>query len=124
MDEIRIALFGFVGGLLRYMVIGYFINHSTVLGTLIINLIGCFGLGLVNHFLALQERIPATITLAIGTGLIGAFTTFSTFTYDIFNLIQQGHYLDAFSYLLSSIILGLVMSYLGVVLGDNLRKKV
>ncbi|WP_156321963.1 FluC/FEX family fluoride channel [Lacticaseibacillus thailandensis] len=58
MDEIRIALFGFVGGLLRYMVIGYFINHSTVLGTLIINLIGCFGLGLVNHFFSVTRENP------------------------------------------------------------------
>lgn len=124
MDEIRIAFFGFAGGLLRYMIDGYFINHNTVIGTLIINLIGCFGLGLVNHFLALQEKFPATLTLAIGSGFIGAFTTFSTFTCDIFNLVQQSHYLGAVTYLLSSIILGLVMAYLGVILGDYLRKQV
>lgn len=85
-------------------------------GTLLINVLGSFGIGL---FLALTvTRLPALAAWRplIVTGLLGGFTTFSTFSYETYELIVAGSWLAAALNLLLSVILGLVAVVLGVAL--------
>ena len=84
-------------------------------GTLLINLSGSFILGL---FLVLMvERVPGRpLTRLFGaTGLLGAYTTFSTFVYELARLIQHGHLLTATTYVLASLVFGLACAWAGTI---------
>lgn len=83
--------------------------------TLAINLAGSFALGLLLVLLA--ERFPGArlVRPLLGTGLIGAFTTFSTFVLEAFDLIRTGHVLVAVIYLTASLFGGLLCAAAGLV---------
>ncbi|AFD28043.1 MULTISPECIES: fluoride efflux transporter CrcB [Deinococcus] len=82
------------------------------LGTLVINVLGCFLLGLV---IALNARglVSAEWRLAFGTGFVGAFTTFSTFTWESDLLLRNSESLHASLYILGNLLLGYVAVLLG-----------
>jgi CrcB protein len=83
-------------------------------GTLVINLGGCFILGL---FATLASRLAWNDNwrLLIAIGFVGAFTTFSTFEYETFELARQGNLLRAGINVCGSVIFGFVAVYVGVV---------
>ena len=83
------------------------------LGTLFINLIGCFFLGWFLTFVSQKKKIRPELTLLIGTGFVGSFTTFSTFSVETLNLLQQGLMFQGLLYVLTTTILGLGLTYLG-----------
>ncbi|AQW21565.1 camphor resistance protein CrcB [Lentilactobacillus curieae] len=120
MDELLIAIFAILGGMARFGVDAIIPTTTFPLATVIINLIGCFVLALINNTLAVSERFPAQLTLALGTGMIGAFTTFSTFTVEIIKLLQSHEVVTAGMYLLVSIIGGIFLAYLGSILGKKI----
>ena len=78
--------------------------------TLCINSIGCFFLAWL--FTKYMKRSP--LVLAIGTGFLGAFTTFSTFSLETLLLVEQGKWLLAGSYIASSVGGGLLCATIGV----------
>ena len=89
-------------------------------GTLVVNVTGSFLLGLV--FVLLTERIessPAT-RLTLTTGLLGAYTTFSTFSLETFRLLEDGAYGAAALNVVGNLVLGLVAVAVGVALGRAL----
>ena len=112
-----IALFGAIGTLARFSVIQITPNiFQTIfpIGTLAVNLLGCFLIGLVSgmldtKFISLDENFKNYITI----GFLGGFTTFSSFTQDFFNLINSANYLLAFIYISISVFFGLLTFYLG-----------
>ncbi|AMV59764.1 CrcB protein [Pediococcus damnosus] len=122
MDELIIGIFAFVGGISRYG-----LDHLIPFGdyfpvaTLVINVLGSFLLALVTTAWSLNERISARLTLGIGTGLIGAFTTFSSFSLEIFDLLVNHHYLLGIAYATLSLVSGVVGAGLGVFLGEKLK---
>lgn len=107
---------GAIGATLRYLVGQWSSNwHFTTMpiGTLLVNIIGCFLMGLL---MGLSERFttfPREIYLMLTVGLCGAFTTFSTFSADTFHLMDSGHFLTALSYIVLSIALGFTLFYIG-----------
>jgi fluoride exporter len=115
MNLISVMLGGFFGALTRYG-IGEWIQteNGFPLGTLLINLIGCFFLGWFLTFITLRKNIKPELTLLIGTGFVGSFTTFSTFSLETILLFQNGQGVYAVLYILTSIILGLMMAYFGL----------
>lgn len=115
---IAVMLGGFFGALTRYG-IGEWIQTENVfpLGTLFINLIGCFFLGWFLTYITIRKNIKLELTLLIGTGFVGSFTTFSTFSLETILLFQNGQGVSAVIYILTSIIFGLMMSYFGLKLG-------
>lgn len=102
---------GFFGAMSRYglsQVIPQ--EYDFPLSTVFINSIGCFCLAWL--FTKYTRRTP--IILAIGTGFLGAFTTFSTFTVDSLILLEQGKWFLAGGYISSSVGGGLLFAVLGV----------
>ena len=112
-----IALFGAFGTLARFSVIEItpkIFQTIFPIGTLAVNLWGCFLIGLVSgildtKFISIDENFKNYITI----GFLGGFTTFSSFTQDFFNLINSANYLLAFIYIFISVFFSLLTFYLG-----------
>jgi CrcB protein len=115
---IAVGLGGFAGALLRYGISEWIpAVNGFPWGILMINWTGCLFLGWFLTAAGRQFQIPPHVTLAIGTGFVGAYTTFSTFAVDTVHLIQDGHMGKALLYILSSVIVGLLLAFAGVRLG-------
>lgn len=106
---------GFIGAISRYS-IGEWIQPANgfPLGTLLINLSGCFLLSWFLTFYTVRKHFRAEFTLFIGTGFIGSFTTFSTFSVETILLFQNGLAVYGVIYILVSIIFGILLAYLGL----------
>lgn len=117
MNELWIGLFAILGGSLRYSLSQWWALDTFPIGTLAVNLIGCFLLSFLNQTLAHSKRVPTQLTLGIGTGFIGAFTTFSSFMNDAVQLMLQAQYFRAGIYLIGSIGLGLGFGFIGYYAG-------
>ena len=89
-------------------------------GTLLINITGSFLLGLFMALATERFLIDPRWRLLVAVGFFGAYTTFSTFTYESFNLIFKGQWLPGLVNLLGSSLLGLAAAGLGVYLGKIL----
>jgi fluoride exporter len=117
-----IGIGGIVGSLLRYClasVISYFWNENFPLGTLLINVTGAFLLGwFTNRFVARQKLHPYFLT-AFTSGVVGSYTTFSTFCVDTVKLIEQGAYISGLLYMAASLFCGLLFVKLGMRLGEK-----
>ena len=113
-----VAVGGAIGAVARYGVnvsASHLFGHGFPWGTLIVNVVGSFLMGVAIVKFA-QIEISAPLKTMMITGFLGAFTTFSTFSLDIFHFISAGRYWFAISYLLLSIILGLTAVTLGIIL--------
>ncbi len=119
---ILIGLMGTAGALCRYSVSMLF--HSTLpLGTLFVNILGCL---LLPFFFILVRELgyfSEDLVNAIGTGFVGAFTTFSSFTVEIIRLIEGGKISMALFYLLISTSGGLLAAYISVMFSNYVIKK-
>lgn len=111
MNFILLGIGGAFGSITRYK-IGTIISSRTnskfPWGTFIINITGAFLLGLVTSL-----NVNKNLSLLLADGFLGAYTTFSTFMYEGFNLFEDRKKLNAFIYILSSLILGVMAFYLG-----------
>ena len=123
---IIVGIAGILGALSRYylgLTIHESWHHSYPLATLLINLIGCFLLAWLTTYVARLNILPSEVITGIGTGFIGSFTTFSTFSVETMQLINHSEWSMAFLYVSCSILGGLIMSGFGYTLGDFLIKK-
>ncbi|MGH2719006.1 MAG: fluoride efflux transporter CrcB [Actinomycetota bacterium] len=105
-----------VGAPLRYLVdqaIASRAGSSFPWGTLVINATGSFLLGALTG-LALYHAFPAEAKVILGTGFCGAYTTFSTFTYETVTLIQEGALSTAFRNAAAMLALGALAAALGM----------
>jgi CrcB protein len=118
---IRVALIaaaGALGALARYgvgVVAGTATGTSFPWTTFAINLAGSFALGLLVA--AAPGRWPADVTVAVGVGFLGAFTTFSTFSNETVTLLRGGHVAVAATYVLASMVVGIAAAAAGYGLG-------
>ena len=108
----------FIGGISRYLLsqlIDEKWGNSFTLGTLAVNVLGCFLIGVV---FSLSDRalLGQEGRFFLATGLLGGFTTFSAFSYQTIYLLQNGKLTYAALYVTSSILLGLFATYLGLYL--------
>ncbi|MET3614371.1 CrcB protein [Rhizobium aquaticum] len=74
-------------------------------GTLFINILGSFVMGLVAEYWALKSGLPQTTRLFLTTGILGGFTTFSAFSLDTALLYERGETLAAAGYAIGSVVL-------------------
>jgi CrcB protein len=108
---------GALGAVARYIITlacARFIGLGFPYGTFVINISGSFVLGYVAAAFAHRERISHPMYLAVAVGFIGAYTTFSTWTYDSEALMRNSEWLKAAANLLGSIVVGLIAVRMGV----------
>jgi CrcB protein len=89
-------------------------------GTLLINVTGSFVLGLFMTLATERFLIDPRWRFLIAVGFLGAYTTFSTYSYESFALISKGQWLAGLANLFGSSILGIISVGLGVFLGKNI----
>ena len=111
-----IALGGAAGSVLRYLIGGrvqHFAPHGFPLGTLFVNVVGCFLVGiLVRQFMNIQTHNYLRALLVVG--FCGGFTTFSTFSMETVGLIEGGEYPRAIGYITLSVVLCLTATFTGM----------
>ena len=102
---------GGIGSVLRWLVCCKITSHW---GTMIVNILGAFLIGCAYTYFQKCLIDNSSIKLFIMTGLLGGFTTFSTYLLNFSTLINNNQHLEAFIYLLLSIIIGLAALMLGM----------
>jgi CrcB protein len=111
---IAVFLGGGLGSLIRYLVSQLTKNifMMPIIGTFFVNIAGCFLIGYIYALNLYKEQSEPT-KLFITVGLLGGLTTFSTFNLEIFELIKAGKIEYAILYMLASLTIGLLFTYLG-----------
>ena len=115
MAYLYVGIGGVFGALLRF-ILGKYISGKVTsfpLGTLVINVTGAFVLSFLFFFFQGGNSLNEPIYLALTTGALGAYTTFSTFTLETLNLLEEGRLLAAGAYLGGNVCLGLTGVFLG-----------
>src|SRR6266849_1633578 len=119
---ILIAVFGAVGTLARYGLQGL-VQVRTAgtfpYGTLLINLSGCFLLGLIGQLTLNRMIIPPDWRVAIAVGFFGGYTTFSSFGWETAKMLEDGEWLPATTYVAASVVAGLLLSVAGIRLANK-----
>ena len=105
-----------LGGISRYLLAQLIQNKflsSFPYGTLVVNLLGCFLIGII---FGLSERGNFTIVwrLFLVTGLLGGFTTFSSFSNATVGMLRDGQIWSAFTYISISVLIGLLATFTGI----------
>jgi fluoride exporter len=114
-----VAAGGFVGAPSRYLLdraVTRRVNSDLPWGTFVINITGSFLLGFLTG-LTLSHHLSDLEKALVGTGFCGAYTTFSTFTFETIRLVQDGRYLEAAGYVSVSVVVGLAAATAGLALG-------
>ena len=113
-----VGIGGFIGAILRFIISSFVHNGTTILfplGTLFVNVLGSFVIGFL--FLYFQEiNLSAHQKALLITGLLGALTTFSTFSLETFLMIEENLWAKALSSIGLNVILSLIATYLGMML--------
>ncbi len=116
-----IALGGAAGAVARYGLGGWVqgrLGHDFPWGTLVVNVLGSLLIGLALRYLEAVDFSPEARAM-ITVGVLGAFTTFSTFSYETFVLLEDGAWLRAALYAFGSLLLGLVAVLLGLTIAGQ-----
>ncbi len=112
---IYIGIGGCIGAILRFMIKDVFSGQRSLpFDTLLINTSGCFLLALIMSVALEVLKQNSNLKLGIATGLLGAFTTFSTICKEVSSLIFEGLYFQAILYIASTLLFGLLAIYLGI----------
>ncbi|MFC4617554.1 fluoride efflux transporter CrcB [Camelliibacillus cellulosilyticus] len=114
MTYIMVAVGGFFGAIARYGFAKAFNRSRFPYGTIAVNLLGAFLLGLLYGL-----NISQTWLLFLGTGFMGAFTTFSTFKIETVELQLKKEWRILVSYILISYGGGLLLAWLGIIIGSR-----
>lgn len=120
---IFIGVGGILGAVSRYIIKNihiYGYKEAIPLNTFIINITGSFLLALLLTFALEVKNFDEDIRIGIGTGFLGAYTTFSTMCKETVGLVKSGYYYSAISYIGFSTILGLSAAYFGVLAAREL----
>ena len=112
-----VALGGALGSVARYSLSG-FILHRTIewrfpLGTFVVNVVGCFVIGILAGLAVKEDFLSPDLRVFLFTGILGGFTTFSAFGLETFYLLRRGEIAVAGSYVALSILVGVLVLWLG-----------
>jgi len=113
MIYLYVGIGGIIGSLARFLVSLIPIASVYPVQTFAINLTGSFILGFLTIYFK-EKKVRPEISAALGTGVIGSFTTLSTFSVDTLHLLQSNAYLEALLYIAASMALGLLAAFFGM----------
>lgn len=116
------AIGGAAGALARYGLGGWVQNRAGFgfpWGTLVVNVLGCLLIGFSLRYL---EALPLgpEVRAVVAVGILGSFTTFSTFSYETVALVEDGAWARAAGYSFGSLLLGVAAVYVGISLSAHL----
>ena len=115
-----VALGGAIGSVLRYLtsvLAAVWFGAEFPFGTLIVNLLGAFIIGLVQELGTGAVIIPDTARIFLTTGMMGGLTTYSTFSYETVRLMETGAWHHAWVNILTTTIMCLCLCFLGIACG-------
>ena len=113
---LSIAICGGAGALLRYSISVWVHNvwdTSFPLGTFLANMLGCSLLGALLQATELSPAISPTVRVALGVGLLGALTTFSTFSAETLDRMSTGNWTVACANIFANVVVGLLAVWFG-----------
>jgi CrcB protein len=123
MQILYIGLFGALGCVSRYLVSGWTYNlvgRSLPYGTLAVNVIGSFLLGLLMEGSLRSTMLTPEVRLGITVGFMGGFTTFSTFSFETIRLLEEGSLLHAGANIVLNVVVCILFAALGIYLARQI----
>ena len=116
LNVLAIFLGGGIGAVLRYLVgfnLSKYFEISLPISTFLVNIIGSFVIGFLFFFFMEKIDITPALKLALTVGFCGGLTTFSTFSLEVFGMLTNHQFVQAFSYIVLSIIVCVLMTMIG-----------
>jgi CrcB protein len=114
---IAVAIGGATGSILRYGVILLTVRTLGAMpyyATLAVNLLGCLVMGFFAETVLVKANLPESVKLLATTGLLGGFTTFSSFAFDTGRMLNEGMSATALVYVLVSVTGGIALFFVGL----------
>lgn len=118
-----VAIGGATGSVARYLTglaMTRLLGPAFPWGTITVNIVGSFAIGLLTELVARKLAAPMEMRLLLVVGFLGGFTTFSSFSLDTMALVERGAGLTAFAYVAASVALSLAAAFGGLALGRSL----
>ena len=112
-----VAVGGAVGAVGRYLTVvgvGSVMGHGFPYGTLVVNVLGSFILGALLETWALKWSVSQEGRALLVVGMLGAFTTFSTFSLDVVVQLERGHLMPAAIYIITSVTFSVLALFAGL----------
>uniref|UniRef100_A4XUX5 Fluoride-specific ion channel FluC n=2 Tax=Ectopseudomonas TaxID=3236654 RepID=A4XUX5_ECTM1 len=116
---LAVAAGGAAGSVMRFLLASWVAANwprHFYLGTFAANIIGCLLIGLLSGLFLARSDLPLELRTGLITGVLGGFTTFSSFSLEIIKLMEGGRAVEAFGYLAFSILGGLLAAWAGLTL--------
>ncbi|PCI68745.1 MAG: fluoride efflux transporter CrcB [Piscirickettsiaceae bacterium] len=114
---LAIAAGGSIGAVMRFLVstgVHHWFGRGFPYGTLVVNVVGSLLMGLLYELFLQRLSVSPEIRAVLLVGFLGAFTTFSTFSIETINLIEQGYLVKAIANVLASVILCVLAAWCGL----------
>ncbi|HPH23137.1 MAG TPA: fluoride efflux transporter CrcB [Chitinophagaceae bacterium] len=115
-NVLLVGIGGSIGSMLRYIVAWYITSTAFPLATWLVNILGSFLIGLLMAWILKNSAEQLSYKLLLVTGFCGGFTTLSAFSWDVLLLLQQQRFILATLYVLATIILAILATWLGFTL--------
>jgi CrcB protein len=118
-----IAVFGAIGCLTRHYLSIWVYDHlgrGFPYGTFAVNIIGAFLIGLVMELSLQSTLISQNLRIGLTIGFMGGLTTFSTFSYETFKLLEDSQFITAFANVLASVAVCLVLTWAGIIVARQI----
>ncbi|MFH2133463.1 MAG: fluoride efflux transporter CrcB [bacterium] len=118
-----IGIGGFFGAISRFVIsrqMASLLGDAFPYGTLMVNAAGSFLLGFLTRYLLAHFVVSELVRVSLLIGFLGAFTTFSTFSYESIVLLQEGDFVKAGINILSNVFLSLILCFAGFQLSKSL----
>lgn len=116
---LAVAAGGALGSVLRFLTSAWVVAHwprHYFLATLAVNLLGCFAIGALSAFFLTRTELPLALRIGLTAGVLGGLTTFSSFSLEVLQLLENGRFGTALALLLASVGGGLLAAWAGMTL--------
>lgn len=120
---VAVAVCGAMGCLTRYYLSGWvygILGRGFPYGTFVVNILGAFIIGLLMEFGLRSALIPPNLRVGLTVGFLGGLTTFSTFSYETFRLLEDGEFLIASMNVVVSVMVCLLFTWVGIIVARQL----